>query len=253
MEYGIRELSNMAGVSARTLRYYDEIGLLKPLYVNHAGYRYYGENEVNLLQQILFYRERGFDLKRIQQLVYQDDFSIMHALEEHLLDLEERRNHIDSVIHTVKQTMLKMKGVCDMSDKDKFAALKEQAVQENEARYGAEIREKYGNETVDGSNRKLLKMTEEEWQHFNALEHEIRKQLEAGVRAGITPESGQAGHIVSLHKEWLCMTWKKYTPAAHRGIAGLYQNDERFQAYYDETVPGCAKLLSEAVQCWVNN
>ena len=59
MEYGIRELSEMAGVSARTLRYYDEIGLLKPLYVSDAGYRFYGETEVAMLQQILFYRERG--------------------------------------------------------------------------------------------------------------------------------------------------------------------------------------------------
>lgn len=67
MVYSIRELSELAGVSARTLRYYDEIGLLKPLYVNGAGYRFYGEKEVDALQQILFYRERGFDLKQIQK------------------------------------------------------------------------------------------------------------------------------------------------------------------------------------------
>lgn len=57
--YSIRELSEIAGVSARTLRYYDQIGLLKPAYTNEAGYRFYGEQEINMLQQILFYRERG--------------------------------------------------------------------------------------------------------------------------------------------------------------------------------------------------
>ena len=65
MEYSIKELSELAGISARTLRYYDEIGLLKPSGVNDAGYRYYGEREVESLQQILFYRERGFELKTI--------------------------------------------------------------------------------------------------------------------------------------------------------------------------------------------
>ncbi len=69
MAYGIRELSQLAGISARTLRYYDEIGLLKPEHVNEAGYRFYGEKELVLLQQILFYRERGFPLKRIQSIV----------------------------------------------------------------------------------------------------------------------------------------------------------------------------------------
>ena len=82
MEYSIRELSQMAGVSARTLRYYDEIGLLKPLYVTEAGYRYYGEKEVDILQQILFYRERKFDLKSIKKMLCEDDFDRMRALEE---------------------------------------------------------------------------------------------------------------------------------------------------------------------------
>ena len=79
MDYSIRALSDLAGVSTRTLRYYDEIGLLKPLYVNEAGYRYYGEKEVNLLQQILFYRARGFELKKIQSILYQESFDLISA------------------------------------------------------------------------------------------------------------------------------------------------------------------------------
>lgn len=250
MAYRIRELSNMAGVSARTLRYYDEIGLLKPLYVSDSGYRYYGEKEVDLLQQILFYRERGFELKQIQQMMEQDDFDRMQALEAHLQDLEERRDHIESVIQTVRRTISSMKGECEMRDQDKFAALKEAAIQENEARYGAEIREKYGEQQVEESNRQLLDLTEDAWKRFKTLEQEIRTLLEDGVKAGISPESETAALIVALHKEWLCMTWKKYTPDAHKGVALLYVCDERFQAYYDSTVPGCARLLSDAVAFW---
>lgn len=250
MEYSIRELSEMAGVSARTLRYYDEIGLLKPLYVSEAGYRFYGESEAALLQQILFYRERGFDLKKIQGILYQKDFDIMFALEEHLLVLEEQRKRTNALIHTVKQTISSMKGEYVMSDKEKFEAFKKNAVGENEEKYGEEIRVKYGDEQVETSNRKLLNMSEEDWKHFQHLEEEIKKSLEEGVRQGMKPESEEAGKIVALHREWLGMTWKQYTAEAHKGVVSMYTSDERFTSYYDKDVTGCAALLEQAVSYW---
>ena len=102
MEYSIKELSELAGVSARTLRYYDEIGLLKPLRVSDAGYRYYGEKETALLQQILFYRERGFELKTIQKIIYDKEFDMLEAMEEHLRQLENQKKHTELLIQTVK-------------------------------------------------------------------------------------------------------------------------------------------------------
>lgn len=250
MEYSIRKLSEMAGVSARTLRYYDEIGLLKPLYTDDSGQRYYGENEVVLLQQILFYRERGFDLKRIQRILYQDDFDIMQALEEHLLELEEKRKHMDSLVRTVKQTISSMKGECKMSDKEKFQAFKERLVKENEEHYGEEIREKYGEKTVYESNKKFLNMSEEDLEKFKCLENEIKDRLKKGIRSGIAPDSEEAEEIVKLHKKWLCMTWKDYTPEAHRGVSSMYVADDRFKTYYDSEVSGCAELLYQSVLFW---
>lgn len=249
--YSIRELSELAGVSARTLRYYDEIGLLKPLYVNDAGYRYYGEKEVVLLQQILFYRERGFDLSRIQKILYQEDFDIMTALNEHLLELEEKKHYMETLIQSVRQTISSMKGECEMSDKEKFEAFKEKIVRDNEEKHGNEIREKYGDEPMDASNQKLLNMSEEDWERFQTLGEEIRRRLEEGVKAGIKPDSDEAERIVKLHKEWLGMTWKKYTQEAHKAIANMYICDERFKLYYDKEVPGCAELLERAVRCQV--
>ena len=186
MEYGIRELSQLAGVSARTLRYYDGIGLLKPRYVSEAGYRFYGEEEVALLQQILFYRERGFDLKRIRQILYWDDFDIMNALEEHLLELEEQKRHVDALIRTVKQTIRQVKGECRMSDKEKFEAFKERIIRENEEAYGKEIREKYGDEEVDATNKKLMNMSEADYERFKNLGEEIKTRLKEGVESGRT-------------------------------------------------------------------
>lgn len=252
MEYGIRELSQLAGVSARTLRYYDEIGLLKPLYVSEAGYRFYGEEEVALMQQILFYRERGFDLKRIRQIIYRDDFDIMDALEGHLLELEGQREHVEALIRTVKQTIRQVKGECRMSDMERFEAFKERIVHEKEEKYGKEIREKYGDEEVDASNRKLMNMSEADYERFTNLGEEIKTRLKEGAASGMRPDSEEAKRIVILHKEWLGMTWKKYTQEAHEAIAKMYICDERFKAYYDAEVSGCADLLEQAVRFWVD-
>ncbi|XCP86858.1 MerR family transcriptional regulator [Roseburia hominis] len=252
MEYSIRELSELAGVSARTLRYYDEIGLLKPLYVTEAGYRFYGENELAILQQILFYRERKFDLQRIRKILYEDDFDLMSAMEEHLRELEEQREHVDLLIRTVKQTILSMKGEYHMNDQEKFEAFKKHMVRENEAKYGKEIREKYGDDTVADSNRKLLNMSQKDWERFKELETEILAGLRECVQNELSPGSEEAKKLVSLHKEWLRMTWKQYSVEAHKGIAKMYVSDERFRAYYDSEVPGCAAFLEQAVARWAD-
>lgn len=252
MEYSIRALSELAGVSARTLRYYDEIGLLKPKYVTEAGYRFYGEKELAILQQILFYRERGFDLKQIRRILFQDGFDLMNALEEHLLELEKQRAYMDFLIRTVKQTISSMKGECKMSDQEKFAAFKERMAKENEAAYGAEIRETYGEDTVDASNRKMLQMSEEEWDQFQKLGSEINDRLKKAVLGGRKPESEEAKKIAVLHREWLMTTWPSYTASMHKGVAAMYTADARFAQYYDQEVSGCAQFLKEAVEYWAD-
>ena len=139
-----------------------------------------------------------------------------------------------------------------MSDKEKFEAWKEDIVKENESLYGKEVREKYGDGAADGSNRKLLGMSGEDWERFKNLEEEIKERLKEGVRSGIKAGSEEAQAIAALHKEWLCMAWAQYTEEAHKGVAAMYTADERFRKYYDAEVPGCAELLKEAVACWAS-
>lgn len=251
MEYGIQELSRMALVSTRTLRYYDEIGLLKPSRVSEAGYRFYGQQEVAILQQILFYRERGFELKTIRRLLYDQDFDMLEALEEHLRELEKRKAATEALIAAVEKTIQNVKGNCDMHDQEKFIALKETALRENEARFGEEARKKYGRNQVEGSNQKLSHMTDEQWQEWKALEEEILTRLETAVRAGADPDSEEAKQIALLHRQWLTMSVPSYSPQMHRGIAAMYVADSRFTEYYDRSISGCARLLQEAVQRWI--
>ena len=135
-----------------------------------------------------------------------------------------------------------------MSDAEKFQAFKENAVKQHEDMYGAEARRKYGDEEVDEAQRKVLNMTEEEYERFENLGKEIRERLKEAVLADVSPDGEEAGRIVMLHKEWLGMTWKKYTEEAHKAMANLYISDERFQAYYDREVPGCAAFLEQAIR-----
>ena len=251
MEYSIKELSKLAGVSTRTLRYYDQIDLLKPSRITEAGYRYYGKKELTVLQQILFYRERGFELKTIQQIIYDDHFDMLTAMEEHLQELEKQKASTESLIQTVKNTIRHMKGEYKMKDKEMFQSLKEKRLQENEQKYGAEAREKYGKEQVDASNRRLKNLSDEQWERYVFLEEDILKRLESGAKNNISVDSAEAEEIVKLHKEWLCFSLPNYAPQIHRGIAAMYIADKRFTKYYDRNVEGCAKLLNDSVQYWV--
>lgn len=128
MEYNISQLSKLSGVSARTLRYYDEINLLHPSRTNEAGYRFYGDKEVNLLQQILFYRERGLSLEKIRFILYDENFDMLKALNEHLTELENRRERLSKLIDTVKDTIASVKGEFIMRDSEKFEAFKKDVV-----------------------------------------------------------------------------------------------------------------------------
>lgn len=250
MEYSIRELAGLAGISSRTLRYYDEINLLKPSRVNENGVRFYSKKEVDLLQQILFYREQDLGLNVIRKMIHQPDFDVKEALEEHLSALLEKKKRILALIRTVELTLADMKGEYDMSDEMKFEAFKKHVVEEHEKTYGKEAREKYGEEQVDEAQKKVLNMTEQDYERFQNLEQEILRQLEEAVENGEQPESEVGKRIVTLHKEWLGFTWKEYTAQAHKGVAQIYLADERFLNYYNRNVNGCAEFLVAAVQFW---
>lgn len=252
MDYTIGQLAELAGVSTRTLRYYDRIGLLKPLYVDDSGYRWYGERELDLLQQILFYRERGFALAQISDLLYSENFDLVRALEDHLMDLERRQAQTERLIQTVRRTLAYVKGEYPMSDTEKFEAFKHQTIQRNEELYGTELREKYGSAAIDASNRKLLHMTEEEYSHFQTLGNQILEDLNRAVSAGLSPSGEEGRRIFQQHREWLCMTWNFYHPEAHKSLAETYTADSRFQGYYDRKTPGCAEFLKQAILFWAD-
>ncbi|MCM3669041.1 MerR family transcriptional regulator [Mesobacillus maritimus] len=249
MEYTVQKLASLAGVSARTLRYYDEIGILKPARINSSGYRIYGQKEVDILQQILFYRELGVELENIKKIITSPNFDETQALKEHREKLVEKRKQLDLLIANVEKTIASTEGSIKMSNKEKFNGFKKQMVAENEKKYGKEIRNKYGEETVNQSNAKLLKMREEDFEAVTKLEREIIETLAEAMNTG-DPASDLAQKVADLHRQWISYYWPTYTKEAHAGVAQMYVDDERFKAYYDNIQPGAAEFLRDTIHIY---
>lgn len=246
MEYTVQKLGQLAGISARTLRYYDEIGLLKPTRINSSGYRIYGATEVDRLQQILFYRELGVNLESIKEIMTSPAFDGTQALRDHRDKLLEKRVQLDALINNVDKSIKQTERKISMTDKEKFEGFKQKLVDDNEKKYGKEIRKKYGEDTVNASNVKIKGMTEETYEKIQKLEEQMFMNLKAGMDTG-NPAGEQAQKAADLHKQWLCFYWDQYSKEAHEGLAEMYVSDERFTAYYDKVQSGATEFLRDAI------
>lgn len=251
MEYSIRQLSRLAGVTTRTLRWYDSIGLLKPSRVAENGYRYYGPAEVDRLQDILYYRALGVELAQIKSCLDDPSFDRLKALKSHLTALMAERSRLDQLIRSVEDTIEAAERNEIMSDEKKFEVFKRKAVEANEQSFGKEAREKYGDQQVDEANAAVMKLSRAQYEEWTDLGQEIQRRLEKAVEGKRSPDSGEGKEITDLHRRWLMFSGLKYDVNKHRGIAQLYVLDERFTAYYDKNVSGCAQFLRDAVTFWV--
>ena len=246
MEYTVRKLAQLAGVSPRTLRYYDKIGILRPARINSSGYRLYGEAEVDRLQQILFHKELGMDLGSIKAVITSPSFDRAEALRKHRQGLLERRSRLDLLIANVDKSIAAIEEGATMPDKDKFRGFMRELVDENEAKYGAEARQKYGEKIVGGSNAKVRGMTQEQYEESARLAAQIQETLKAALKTG-DPAGPLAQRAVDLHRQWLSFWWDSYSKEAHAGLAQAYVDDERFTVFYDRDQPGTAAFLRDSI------
>jgi DNA-binding transcriptional MerR regulator len=246
--YSVGQLAKLSGVSTRTLRYYDECGLLPSRRNSDNGYRVYGQAETDRLQQILFYRELGMGLSDIMQILSAPDFEPLAALAEHLDALKSKRGQLDALIRNVEKSIKAMKGEIIMGNDEKFEGFKRDLIADNEQRFGAEARAIYGDEVVDSSNAKLSGMTKEQYAGLEQLTEELNGALLAAFEQG-DPAGEAARKACGLHKDWLCTYWSDgiYSKEAHLSMAQTYVSDERFKAYYDNIAPGVAAFLHDAI------
>jgi len=158
MAYTIKQLADLAGVSIRTLHYYDEIGLLKPTSYGENGYRYYDEQAVLRLQQILYFRELDCSLDDIKDILDRPEFDLLDALQAHKETLQKKAERLNRLISTVNHTILHLKGELEMSPKDFFEGFSE----EKQKEYEQEIRRRYGEASVKESADRWGRYTPEQ-------------------------------------------------------------------------------------------
>lgn len=251
MEYTVKQLAQLAGVSPRTLRWYDNLGLLRPAR-GENGWRRYGPVQVQRLQQILFYRTAGLPLGEIAAILDDDDFAAQQAMQTHLQGLLRRRAELDALIANAQKSLQTLKGETTMDDQERFEGFRQKLLDENEETYGAEVRERWGDEAADASRAKMMQMSKEDYARFEALSNEVNQAIKAAMATG--DAAGEAAmQAARLHKEWLCFTWPQYNAQAHKNLAQMYVDDPRFTAYYDDAIaPGAAAFLRDAVAHFVD-
>lgn len=236
----VKEVADLTGISVRTLHHYDEIGLLVPDEVTESGYRIYSSENLETLQQILFFKELGFPLKKIHEIISSPTFDRKEALELHRKMLLEKRKRLDQMIETVEKTIQHTKGELEMSQKEKF-----EGFDFSHNPYEEEARKLYGDKAVDEANKKAAGMTQDMQERFNDLYRRL-----ADVRH-TAPDSKEAQEAIG---EWyiLLNEFGSYSLDAFKGLGQLYIDDERFTKNIDKFGEGLAVFMRDAMAVYAD-
>jgi MerR family transcriptional regulator, thiopeptide resistance regulator len=242
--FTVKQLSKIAGITARTLHYYDEIGLLKPSRIGDNGYRYYGEEAMLQLQQILLYRELDMPLEQIKNIMGRRDFDVLSALEEHKDALRKRIQHMERIVTTVDDTLQHLKGKKQMSQKQFFEPFNEK----QQAEYEKEAEQLYDPAVVKASNQKWKSYSAAEKQRIgdegNAIYADLLKVMPGGATS---PEAQACIERWHRHMEYF------WSPNDEQlvGLADTYNEEPRFKANFDRVHPELAAFMREAVKVYV--
>jgi DNA-binding transcriptional MerR regulator len=242
--FTVKQLSKLAGITPRTLHHYDDIGLLKPSRVGDNGYRYYGEEAVLRLQQILFYRELDIPLEEIKKIMGRRDFDILSALESHRKALRQRAERTERLIQTVDDTILHLKGKKEMSKKQLFEAFSEEQQEE----YARQAEQMYDPAIVKASNKK--------WKAYSAAEKQ--NILDEGNKVYLDMIAAMPKGAASPEVQACVERWRKHmdyfwTPNLDQllGLAEMYSTSPDFKANFDKIDPRLAEFMGEAARVYV--
>jgi MerR family transcriptional regulator, thiopeptide resistance regulator len=243
MIYTVKQLAVMAGVSARTLHYYDEIGLLVPQRNPANGYRVYDRAALLRLQQILYLRELGMGLDDIQAALDRPDFDLLQALEEHRMALMARQERLSALITTVERTIAYTKGKIDMDGKELFEGFSD----EQQKIYEEEARRRWGDHHVDESHQRWGSYSDEKKKQVLAEGQQIYQDMAAAMPLG--PASAQAQSCVA---RWHANLRNFYEPTTEilLGLGDLYNDDPDFNATFNKIHPDLAEFMRQAIQIY---
>lgn len=245
MNYTITKLAKLSGVSIRTLRFYDEIGLLKPAYVAENRYRYYQEAQLLRLQQILFFRELGFELKKIQEILAQSDFDRIHVLQSHKKVLSTDIQKMKKLLHTIDKTINHLQGKYTMREKEIFYGFSK----EKQAEYEQYLIESLGADRLEFAEcaRNVKEWTKENWQKCKVTGEELNKAFVEALEKRLKPHYPEVQKLVRKHFELISLFWTP-TKETYADLGQLYIEHPDFRTYYAAYHPELAQFLADAMK-----
>lgn len=250
MAYTVNQLAKASSVSIRTLRFYDQIGLLKPAYHGDNGYRYYEEEQLLMLQQILFFRELGFELKKIQEILERSDFDKISALHSHKKVLKKEAERMHSLIETIEKTIKHLKGEKSMKEQEMYFGFSK----EKQAEYEKEIIQRFGKQGkihIEESRQNVKNWKRSNWDaskdEFSSICNELTTMLKKHCRE----DSKEVQEIIHRHYEWLKQFWtpNKESYAGHADF--IVQSDLR--KAYEEHHKKLPEFIANAIKVYAMN
>ena len=243
MAYTIKEIADLAGVSTRTLRYYDQIGLFPPARTGPNGYRYYNPEHLLRLQQILFFREMDVPLKEIRGILEQDDFDLLAALESHRSALHSRARRLERLIATIDRTIENIKGENQMTAKDYFEGF-------DETHYQAEAQERWGHTPQYAeSQRKWSSYTQEQKRAIKEEGGEITRRM-VGANPNLKPDDPGVQAAVGEYYTYINQYFYTCPVGFLRNLADMWVDDPRFAVNYERVREGGAVFVRDAVHIY---
>lgn len=239
----IKQLSTLAGVSVRTLHFYDQIGLLTPQRERENNYRYYSRESLIRLQQILFYREMDLSLEQIGRILNDPAFDLISALENHREALTGKVKRLTTLLQTIDNTIRNLKGQKEMTNGQFFNGFSE----EQQAEYEKEAAERWDPAVVAESSRRWKSLSKQEKEALMAKGESIVLALRDAMPKG--PSSPEAQQAVAAWKQQINFFYD-CTDEILLGLGEMYMADERFKAFYDRIHPDLAAFKYEAIKVY---
>lgn len=242
-EWAIRDVARATGLTSRTLRHYEQIGLLHPSRVASNGYRFYGDGELSRLYRILSLRALELPLATIQ-IALEDDESLEDAIQSHLSLLEERRDRTIAQITVVQQTLHAVQKGRDMTIREVFAGI-------DNSQYESEVRQRWGDEAWERSAQRRAGMDDVQRIADDAKSFDVNAALRTAAESGTDPASDSFQALVADHYAWVTDHWSGRRPDrdAYFGLSDLYVADDRFAAAYGGKAN--AEIIRAAMRTWV--
>ena len=250
MRYTITKLSKLSGVSSRTLRFYDEINLLKPAFYGDNQYRYYEEEQLLMLQQILFFRELGFPLNDIQRIISSDDFDKIEALTAHKSTLQSNLERTETLIDTIDKTLSHLRGNLTMRDKEMYVGFDAKKQKEYEEYL---IDQKIITQKEVNKYRAQVKhWKKEDWEKHKEVGDELNAAFLAALQEHLQPADLRVQAIVSKHHAWIKNFWLP-TRKTYIELGRLYQTHPDFRAFYEAYDPKLVDYIFAAMKVFATN